>query len=187
MIGDRFESFALSLLGSLTISHVQKRKPFVLGVGDRGGNARVHATGDEADREWWLLGVFDVNNLCCQFFRAAHQTPFTSGPHMYLCSCNCMRTFKPLAAIQVASCSRSICPHAGEIRTAYARACRSYSSITLLAYSQSPSSATTNLTSSRSARRRSRLDQSWRASSPDAGHLMSRITLARGSKPAVET
>src|SRR5688572_18356912 len=187
MIRNGFEGFALSSLGTLTIGDVEKRERVILFVGDGGSDARIHATGNETDREPWLLDVVEVDDLCCQFLRAAHQTPFTSGPRMYLCSCNCMRTFNPLAAIQVASCSRSICPHAGEIRTAYARACRSYSSITLLAYSQSPSSATTNLTSSRSARRRSRLDQSWRASSPDAGHLMSRITLARGSKPAVET
>src|SRR6185369_1040646 len=60
-------------------------------------------------------------------------TPFVSGPQMYLCSCNCMRTFRPLAAIQSASCCRSTCPQAGEIRTAFVRISRSLSSIRFLA------------------------------------------------------
>src|SRR5262245_50533318 len=45
----------------------------------------------------------------------------------------------------------------------------------------------TNFTSSLSARNRFRFDQSLRGSSPDAGHLTSRITFARGSTSSVET
>src|SRR5215212_5605455 len=185
MICDSFERLAFTFLGPLSIRDMQERKLIVLLACDRGCDTGIHTAGHETDGEFRSINRFEI--FGCEFLRAAHYTPRTSGPQMYLCSCNCIRTFKPLPAIQFARFSRFTCPHAGEIRTAFARVSRSFSRITCFAYVQSPSSAMTNFTSSLSGRRRSRLDQSFLASSPEAGHFISSITLARGSKPAVET
>src|SRR5207237_2840954 len=150
---------------------MQKREVVVFFASDCGSDAGIHSAGDETDGELWSIALARFDRFGCEFLRAAHQTPCTSGPQMYLCSCNCMRTFNPLPAIQFASSSRFTCPHAGEIRTALARVSSLCSAITFFAYCQSPSSAITNLTSSLSPRMRSRLDQSSRDASPGAGRL----------------
>src|SRR5687768_3343808 len=109
MVRDCFERFAFSFLRALSVTDVQKRQLVVLLASDRRRDAGVHAAGDETDRKSRSFAVFFFDNFSRDLFRTAHQTPFTSGPQMYLCSCNCMRTFKPLAAIQFASCCKSIC------------------------------------------------------------------------------
>src|ERR1044072_5599208 len=133
MICDRFERLAFTCLGSLSIRDVQECEFVVFVLCDCGGDTGVHPTGDKADGDL-RAGFFRCfENFGCEFLSAAHQTPRTSGPQMYLCSCNCIRTFKPLAAIQLAISSRFTCPHAGEIRTAFARVSSSLSRITRLA------------------------------------------------------
>src|SRR6476619_3540152 len=121
MIRQCLEGFAFAFLSALTVRDVQKRERVVLFVSDCGGDARVHAAGDETDRELWSNRLFRLEHFSGHFFRAAHQTPLTSGPQIYLCSCNCMRTFRPLPVIQFASCCKSTIPHAGEIKTACVR------------------------------------------------------------------
>src|SRR5690349_14004568 len=131
MIGKCFECLALASLSSLAVRDVQKRELVVLVVCDRGGNARIHAARDETDRQRGALISRKVGfrpilfllffNLRNNLFGAAHHTPCTFGPQMYLCSCNCIRTSSPLAAIQFANCCRSIPSQTGEIRIACAR------------------------------------------------------------------
>src|ERR1044071_7556677 len=127
MICERFECFAFAFLGALTVRDVQKRKLVVFFVRDCGRDAGVHAARDETDRELWSIQLLQLEDFSLDFLRTAHQTPLTSGPQMYLCSCNCMRTFIPLPATQSASVFRSTCPQAGEINTALVRASRSCS------------------------------------------------------------
>src|SRR6185436_9614037 len=133
MIRQRLERLAFAFFSALTVRDMQKREFFVFFVSDRGGDARVHAAGHETDGELWSNRLLALEHFSGHFFRAAHQTPLTSGPQIYLCSCNCIRTCKPLLATQSASCCRSTKPHAGEISTATARFSRSYFSITLFA------------------------------------------------------
>src|ERR1044071_9387666 len=125
MIGERFKGLAFTFLCALPVRDVQERELIVFFVGNRGRDARIHAARDETDGELWSI-VFDsrLELFSFDFLRAAHHTPLTSGPQMYLCSCNCMRTLSPLLAIQSASCCRSTCPQAGEIRTAFVRVSR---------------------------------------------------------------
>src|SRR5215211_5636133 len=134
MIRECFKRFAFTFLSPLAVRNVQKRKLVVFFVSDCGSDARVHTAGNETDGELWSIVVDDRLELFSfDFCRAAHQTPFTSGPQMYLCSCNCMRTFKPLPATQSASACRSTKPQAGDIRTALVRDCSSCFSITFFA------------------------------------------------------
>src|SRR5215213_4151954 len=132
-MGQRLKGFAFAFLGALTVRDVQKREFIVFVVSDCGCDARVHAAGHETDRELWSNCLFGLEHFSGYFFGAAHQTPLTSGPQIYLWSCNCMRTFRPLPVIQFASCCKSTKPHAGEISTACDRFSRSYFSMTLFA------------------------------------------------------
>src|SRR5690242_4743344 len=129
MIRQSFKCLTLAFLSTLPVRDVQESQLIVFFVRDRGSDAGIHAARDETDGELWTT-VCD--GRCFEFFSldingTAHYTPLTSGPQMYLCSCNCMWILRPLAAIQSASCCRSTCPQAGEIRSALVRASRSFS------------------------------------------------------------
>src|SRR5919205_1616604 len=177
-VGQLLERAPLARLRALPVGDVEECQLLVLLARDRRRYARVHPARDEADGERPDLIILIKGRLVRLVFvdellvarRAAHQTPCTSGPQMYLCSCNCILTFlKPLCETRSASSLKSVSPHTGEIRTARARLSSPCSSTTRRANSQSARSCTTNLTSSRSARSRARFGQWLRSASPDAG------------------
>src|SRR5580704_7676020 len=118
-VRDLFECTALATLGSLRVTHMQRRQTMRL-VRNRSRDAGVHASAEQHYAFWFFS--HGLSRL---------QTPFIAGSQMNLCNCRPSRTGKPSARIHSAS-SRALSPshfpagsrNTGEKRTWWTRAAR---------------------------------------------------------------